>query len=72
MISKKTLKEYEFKSIFDYFDYIVESKINGNYAQVKELIKSLSSKQWIGFCEYVLNHLSGVEYILSFIKARED
>ena len=47
MISKKTLKEYEYKSIEDYFNYIIDSKINGNYSQVKSLIKDLSKDQKI-------------------------
>lgn len=45
MIGKKTLKNYEFKSIEDYFNYIVESQINGNHAQVKDLFKKLNNEQ---------------------------
>ena len=69
MIGKKTLKEFEFKSIFDYFEYIIESRINGNYAQVKELIKSLSSSQWVDFVEYLKDQSS--QDIVTYIKARE-
>ena len=45
MIGKKTLKDYEFETIEDYFDYIVESQINGNHSQVKDLFKKLDSGQ---------------------------
>jgi len=33
MISKKTLKDYDFKSIEDYFNHIVDSLINGQHNQ---------------------------------------
>tara|TARA_R110000772_G_scaffold268686_3_gene397525 strand:+ start:8172 stop:8396 length:225 start_codon:yes stop_codon:yes gene_type:complete len=45
MVSKTTLKEYEFESMEQYFDYIVESEFNGQRSQVKDLIKSMSTKQ---------------------------
>jgi len=45
MISKKDLKVYEFKQIENYFDYIVETEINGQYRQLKKLINKLSPKQ---------------------------
>ena len=45
MISRKTLKEYEFRAIENYFDYIEESIINGNFSQVKDLFKDLSKSQ---------------------------
>lgn len=45
MVSNKTLKDYEFKSIFDYYNYIVESIVNGQRQQAKELINNLSKEQ---------------------------
>tara|TARA_R110000744_G_scaffold378325_1_gene494295 strand:- start:276 stop:494 length:219 start_codon:yes stop_codon:yes gene_type:complete len=45
MISQKDLKDYEFKAIENYFDYIIDTEINGNYSQLKELIKKLSQDQ---------------------------
>lgn len=45
MVSKTTLKEYEFESMEQYFDYIVESEINGQRSQVKDLIRCMSTKQ---------------------------
>ena len=45
MISKKELELYNFESIEDYFNYIVESEINGQRSQVKRLIKEMSKPQ---------------------------
>lgn len=45
MISKKTLKYYECRTIENYFDYIQESIINGNFSQVKDLFDRLSKSQ---------------------------
>lgn len=53
MIGKKTLKDYEFKTIEDYFNYIVDSQLNGNHLQVKELFKKLNDKQKKTFFNYL-------------------
>ena len=53
MISKNTLKKYEYESIENYFNYIVESEINGNYKQKKELFKLLSKEQKEQFYNYL-------------------
>lgn len=45
MITKKTLITYGFNSLEDYFNYIYESKINGHFKQVKDLIGRLSARQ---------------------------
>jgi hypothetical protein len=58
MISKKTLKDYEFNYIEDYFSYIVDSQINGNNQQVKDLFKKLSNEQKNLFMDYLQNDLS--------------
>lgn len=55
MISKEDLKVYEWEHIDDYYNYIVESKINGQFGQVRELIEKLSKKQMKGFIEYLEN-----------------
>lgn len=44
------------KTIEDYFEYIVESKINGNYSQVRELIKGLTKDQRIEFVDWLSNN----------------
>lgn len=45
MVSKKLIKSYDFETIENYFDYILESEINGQRSQVESLIKSLSKQQ---------------------------
>ena len=45
MVSLKDLKTYDFESIDNYFEYIVESLINGQKKQVNELINELSINQ---------------------------
>ena len=45
MISKKDLKNYEFRSLENYFDYISESIINGQTSQAKELFNKLNRQQ---------------------------
>jgi len=45
MISKKDLKNYEFRTIEGYFNYIIDSKINGNFSQVKDLFNKLNKEQ---------------------------
>jgi len=52
MITKKYIKELEFNTIKDIFNYIVDSEINGNYSQVKEFMLKLSNTQFINFCKW--------------------
>ena len=53
MVSVKILKEYEYDIIEQYYSYIIESKINGQHQQVKDLIDELSSKQKKEFIHFV-------------------
>ena len=61
MISKKDLQAYEYNSMEDYFDYVVESRINGNFSQVKRLIKDMSKKQKLSFQEFLYNENNLIE-----------
>lgn len=45
MVSLKLLKSYDFTIIEHYFNYILESEINGQRSQVERLIKTLSKEQ---------------------------
>lgn len=56
MISKKTLRLYEFNSIEDYFNYIIDSQINGNNQQVKDLFKKLDQNQKRDYFYYLKNN----------------
>ena len=69
MISKKTLKGYEFKTMYDYFDYIEESRINGLKPQVKDLIKDLSNNQFKSFLNYLKEYENDEQiYIYTLIR----
>ena len=58
MVSKKDIQSLDFKTIEEYFEYIVDSKINGNYNQANELFNDLSKTQkkdfidWLQMMEY--------------------
>jgi hypothetical protein len=45
MVGIKTLKEYNFNNLQDYFDYIDMSRINGQFDQSENLINKLSLEQ---------------------------
>lgn len=65
MVSQKTIKAYDFKTIEEYFDYIIESKINGQHAQVKSLITALSKeqkKEFIIHLEFSYSNSKDIEY----------
>lgn len=69
MITKTKLKEYEFNTIEDYFNYIVESKINGNFSQVKNLLKELDKEQKKYFIQYLnIMDINKDEYINIFLE----
>lgn len=53
MISKKYIKDLDFETIEDIYNYIVDSEINGNTTQFKELINKLSKEQYNHFLLYI-------------------
>ena len=53
MVSRKSIKDYGFKSLNDYYDYIVESEINGQRGLVVELIYELSKIQSVEFIQWM-------------------
>ena len=67
MISKQYIKDLDFKTIDDIYEYIIESELNGNYQQTKELINKLSSGQFKEF----LSYQKGVNYEYDFMQLRE-
>ena len=74
MISNKYIKSLDFETIEDIFNYIVESEINGNYSQVKELINKLSSEQFKSFCNWFNGserYSTGTKNINWYIDKRE-
>ena len=67
MISKKDLESYGFKSIEDYYRYIIQSKYNGQPEQVKELVTDMSRAQ---NKEFIIWHQANLfdEIDIEFIK----
>ena len=56
MVSERDIKGLELDTIEDYFDYILDSKINGNSKQSKELFCKLSQGmqgQRAAFFDYI-------------------
>ena len=64
MISKNDLKDYEFESMEDYYDYVVVSRINGNPSQATDLVKDMSNRQYNNFIRYVMDSSEPVGYYL--------
>lgn len=52
MVYKKNLHELEFETIEQYFEYIVDSIINGQRSQANQLISDLSKKQKKDFIDW--------------------
>ena len=55
MISKARLKHYGYTTIDEYHDYIVESVINGNRKQAKDLIRQFNKEQRLTFAKWLIN-----------------
>ena len=70
MIYQKDLKDYNFQSIWDYQNYILESKINGQYSQVERLIKDMSLSQRFEFIENLASENSLSESDLTWFIAK--
>jgi len=55
MITKTDLKNYNFPNIEFYFDYVLESVVNGQISQVRGLIEAMSQRQKNHFLWYLDN-----------------
>lgn len=53
MVSKKEIYSYGFKTLYEYFQYILESRINGNISACRQLIMDLSKPQSIEFITWL-------------------
>lgn len=51
----KLAKELDFKTEIEYFDYLIESHVNGNFTQCKNLFKEIGKEDKKVF----LNYLNG-------------
>lgn len=50
---ERLAKAYEVKN---FFDYIIESQVNGNFSQVRELAKKLKRNELVRFTAYALTY----------------
>ena len=53
MITQRKIKGLDLETLENYFDYIIESKINGQRKQARELFNELSNEQKKQFFDYV-------------------
>lgn len=53
MVTQNKIKGLDFETLEDYFDYIIESKANGQRTQARKLFNELSDKQKKEFLSYV-------------------
>lgn len=53
MVTQNKIKGLDFETLEDYFDYIIESKTNGQRTQARELFNELSNAQKKEFFNYV-------------------
>ena len=52
-------KELDFEHSHEYFDYIIESHVNGQYSQIKDLYKAMdkrSRSEFILYLQYDSNY----------------
>ena len=48
-------KKLDFKEEWEYFQYCLDSYVNGNFSQCKELFKAMTVKDRKGLIEYLKN-----------------
>ena len=53
---KKLLKSYDLKWSYEYFDMILESKLNGNHSQAVDQFKEMKRENRKEFIIYLFNH----------------
>jgi hypothetical protein len=58
VLSKKTLKLYGYKTNEDYFNYIIDSYIQGQFKQMKDLIKKLNAEQKEDLFIYIQDNIT--------------
>lgn len=52
MVSQNKIKGLDFETIEDYYNYVIESKINGQHKQCNDLIIEMSKQQKIDFIRH--------------------
>lgn len=64
MLSKKLLKSYDCEFDSDYFDIVIESRINGNISQAVEQFKKIEKSKRSDFFDYVKS--TSNDYVYEF------
>lgn len=72
MVSKKDLKDYEFVSIEEYFDYIITSKVNGQLRQAKVLFAKMSKAQRKDFLDWCMETLPSSDEVLEILVSLDE
>ena len=73
MISKKDIKDLDFNTIEEYFDYVADSVVNGQRRQAKELIKKASKQQrrdMLNFFEFSMGDCELLDELRSMLNAK--
>ena len=70
MVGSNTLKEYDFNTIDQYYNYICESIVNGQRQQAKALTKKLSKQQKKDAVKYFAQ-LEGNTYLGCYRETKE-
>ncbi len=60
MVSLETLKKHNFKTITQYYEYILKSLVNGQRKQAETLAIALSIAQKVDAIEYLEDYVSKV------------
>lgn len=72
MVNKKDIEDLDFKSIEEYFDYIVTSKVNGQLAQAKELFAKMSKAQRKDFLDWCMETLPSSDEVLEILVSLDE
>jgi hypothetical protein len=75
MVTQSQLKQLQMESIEDYFDYIMESKINGQHKQARQLFSCLSlddGMQDKGQRSHFFDYVSELNYYEALHNGEED
>jgi hypothetical protein len=71
MVSAKTIKSYDFNTIEEYFEYILDSITNGQRKQAKDLFVELSGKQKLSFYHYIDTNGHSLVNILDIVNSHQ-
>jgi hypothetical protein len=71
LVTKKDIEALDFTTIEEYFQYIVDSEINGQIQQAKRLFKDLSRPQKKDFLDYCSERMDSDEVLNILVRIDE-